>query len=910
MNSPPDEAHQFAALLRAAGEPDIRHRLANVLAGLGAGQYGLEVSAGTGAADLVCHEYRVVIETKARDAADPSRLRSGAAETQFEQVARYVEALAETGSALGDQRPWRGFLTDGRIWWGWEWQQGSETTTASGGQLWPLPQVQGRVFDEDVDVFRHFVAEHLAPPQRRGAPSPPSPLRKLFDPYLSELRKMLPTVETQPFFETKFGLWRRTLEGSGLVGPGTFGQFNNFAEHTILVVAARMIVLAAQDGVDTADLPAAVGEDGFCAWLTEFDAGVNLLMRLAESVSHYDWRAANRGILKELYHDLIDRDDRKEFGEYYTPDWLAEDVVQRVLLNDPSRLDAAIEAAASLGDQEAKSENVTDRAYQILDPACGSGTFLFWSARVIAQRIRSAHPQLIGQTREIVASMVTGLDIHPIAVEMAKATLATALPSGAAVTLRVYLADALAHSEQAQRNLEGTIGLMSAKGQRIDISSAVIESPQAIELLDILVNVAVGEASLDSLSPEIQSLLDASASQLSDAVEREGDHVWRWYIAGRVAPSALTRSKVMAIVANPPWLVANDTPAGARKEQLASLAQRYGLRPKARWSAKGDLASVFSARVADLYLEDEGVFGLVLPGSALRNQPWTAWRSGNWGDIKVGFDFVASLDAVEPPPFQHAPNGTCVVVGSRLREGATAWDDAIHLLYSGTPENPTTTPLKRRASRVSPYAKRFSRGAVASPLGLCLVVDPILPGPQSEGNTVNTARVTTKVSTKAPWKGVSYEATVETAALVRVLRSQTLEPFVCSPDAWLIAPLSADRRSVMALDDNEFQASLPLTHEYWTIAENRYALGRAKTAGATLSENVDRHHTLTKQISAGASEPKCKVFEASRFWGVGWVEGPRVGVEALLGSVFGERRTLEGLDGEGCYLFAVVVAAR
>ncbi len=59
------------------------------------------------------------------------------------------------------------------------------------------------------------------------------------------------------------------------------------------------------------------------------------------------------------------------------------------------------------------------------------------------------------------------------------------------------------------------------------------------------------------------------------------------------------------------------------------------------------------------------------------------------------------------------------------------------------------------------------------------------------------------------------------------------------------------------------------------------------------------------------STERLRVFgEALRFWGVGWVEGPCVGVEAVGGSVFGRRRTLEGLDGEGCYLFAVVVAAR
>lgn len=56
-------------------------------------------------------------------------------------------------------------------------------------------------------------------------------------------------------------------------------------------------------------------------------------------------------VLKALYESVISAEQRKDLGEYCTPDWLAERVVQEV---------------------------VTDPANQrVLDPACGSGTFLF-----------------------------------------------------------------------------------------------------------------------------------------------------------------------------------------------------------------------------------------------------------------------------------------------------------------------------------------------------------------------------------------------------------------------------------------------------------------------------------------------------------------------------------------------------
>ena len=61
--------------------------------------------------------------------------------------------------------------------------------------------------------------------------------------------------------------------------------------------------------------------------------------------------AESRDLLKKLYHRLFPKSVRHDLGEYYTPDWLAEH-----LLN-------------SLG-----YDGNPD--VRVLDPACGSGTFL------------------------------------------------------------------------------------------------------------------------------------------------------------------------------------------------------------------------------------------------------------------------------------------------------------------------------------------------------------------------------------------------------------------------------------------------------------------------------------------------------------------------------------------------------
>ena len=65
-------------------------------------------------------------------------------------------------------------------------------------------------------------------------------------------------------------------------------------------------------------------------------------------------------LFKPLYQDLFPRPLRRQLGEYYTPDWLAEHVLDQVgYTGQPGQ--------------------------RLLDPACGSGTFLMLALRRLRQ---------------------------------------------------------------------------------------------------------------------------------------------------------------------------------------------------------------------------------------------------------------------------------------------------------------------------------------------------------------------------------------------------------------------------------------------------------------------------------------------------------------------------------------------
>lgn len=127
--------------------------------------------------------------------------------------------------------------------------------------------------------------------------------------------------------------------------------------------------------------------------------------------------------------------ERKKTGSYYTPSSLVD-----VLLD--STLDPVIDKAQERGEQRAAEARRTgaDAARTIIDellsltvcdPACGSGHFLVAAARRIAKRVAAVRDNTPEPTpdsvrhalHEVVEKCVYGVDLNPMAVELAKVSL-------------------------------------------------------------------------------------------------------------------------------------------------------------------------------------------------------------------------------------------------------------------------------------------------------------------------------------------------------------------------------------------------------------------------------------------------------------------------------------------------------
>ncbi|WP_422733373.1 Eco57I restriction-modification methylase domain-containing protein [Micromonospora sp. WMMD558] len=141
-------------------------------------------------------------------------------------------------------------------------------------------------------------------------------------------------------------------------------------------------------------------------------------------------------------HSAVDRtfelvelagNTRKTTGSYYTPSSLIDCLLDSAL--DPVIEDAVKrgeQAATAAGQPEPNDAIVNELlSLTVCDPACGSGHFLVAAARRIAKRVaavRERNPEpTVDAVRhalhEVVARCIYGVDLNPMAVELAKVSL-------------------------------------------------------------------------------------------------------------------------------------------------------------------------------------------------------------------------------------------------------------------------------------------------------------------------------------------------------------------------------------------------------------------------------------------------------------------------------------------------------
>lgn len=629
-----------------------------------------------------------------------------------------------------------------------------------------------------------------------------------------EIEALWGEVGARPESRLKRDLWSRLLR---LAYGAEVGDDRLFFQHTYLNAVAKSVVwtafmddmpkssaaLLGGKGFKDSGLGGVVESD-FFDWILQTESGDALVKRIVRQVMRFRLHDIQTDLLKGLYESLIDPETRHDLGEYYTPDWLAARVCEAAI-EDPLR-------------------------QRVIDPACGSGTFLFHAIR----RMLAAAEESEIDSAEVVERClrsIAGIDVHPVAVIFARITyllaLMPALRRGYStyVHVPVYLGDSL----QWDVVNGGESGLFKT-GDNLEVyvppgesgeSSRHLRFPSSAagrDIFDGLIAAMLAHSERAAPSSEMESwlrhqpglsedervtLLDTYENLLQLCSENR-NHIWGYVARNAARPVWLATDEHRAdvVIGNPPW-VAYRAMQAEMQRTFRRQCEKGGLWIGGKLATAQDLSAYFFSRAAALYMRRQGRIAMVMPLAALTRAPYAKFRAGAFvqrgesNGLALCFSAAWQFDSDVQPLF---PVPCCVLFAHlRSTEEAESAPALPGSLRSFSGQLPRRDASKEQAARVlreseiawpseaqgresegagSPYRSRFRNGATLVPRRFVVVERPPPPARFPQSMVTPFVRGRTGNNDKAPWKNLDpLQGKMEEQFLRPVLLGESIAPY-------------------------------------------------------------------------------------------------------------------------------------
>jgi type I restriction-modification system DNA methylase subunit len=779
----------------------------------------------------------------------PSRLARGRADTQYQNVIiEWEKSLAKTGEHAKAQLA--EYLAG-------NWQSGSAyrfVLIATDGLVWRiyapdyekwlyLPPHENLLTPPELqltDAFtltatnsaefpffldRYLFKTELQKPTLANIKADFGETSAVFLNAMTTLRGYLPTLANDSHWQTAYQQWEKFLTIA-------YGKFDNsqeiFLVHTYLSMFAKLLAYTVLTGhaeylpketlrkilqgeqFTSLKVERFVEED-FYAWVavSQHFAVLQTVGRdLMQQLTEYDFtQEVQEDILKGVYQELIDLETRHALGEYYTPDWLCEKILASLPLQTDSHL---------------------------LDPACGSGSFL----RAAIARMRQEFPTLSATQ---LTQQVVGIDIHPLSVQIAKTTILLALSDlirqeKRPVTLNVYLANSLLLPEGLAGQLFGETFKMFIDNQPYVLDMGIFESPgdfdTAISLCSDLADHTSELVSQAMFLKTLQRQLKGSRlathvhnlyriyQALKTAKEEGRDSIWKFILQNSYKPVFL-KGRFDIVVGNPPWLTYADVTNANYQKELYELAQTYDLIPKSKANMPHlEIAAIFLAYSINYFLKANGSLAFVLPRSFLTADQHDNTRSGQ----TKGIELTAVWDLKEVSPWFRVP-ATVVfakpsakpsrslpetgiagyLVKGKLESPHCHWKSIEHAIeftetrwfYSILSKTKTirsalTMTFSSSQVKESYYAPLFKQGATIVPRSFYFVeIAQQLPDESDLKDRIIVVKTSEAIlrEAKQPWKNLTLAGRINSNFLFRTMLSKNIVPFVSINPPLVLLPI-------------------------------------------------------------------------------------------------------------------------
>lgn len=493
-----------------------------------------------------------------------------------------------------------------------------------------------------------------------------------------------------------------------------------------------------------------------------------------------------------------------------------------------------------------------------------------------------------------------GSDVHPLAAIIAKTNYILALGDlirqrSGRFSLPVYLADTLKvpsrypHTDDYEVQLDNQTVFLS--GELLKDLSVYDE---AVELANGFAEQRKGSTTAPR---EFQSYLEAQnfaglenaemvsylfelAGTLRGFMEADRDSIWAYVLKNSYKPIFLRR-KFDLVVGNPPWVAFRSLDVDYQTFVKSQVQHEYNLLgPRGELITHLEVASLFLARAADLYLKHGGTIAFVLPKTVFTGEQHDRLRRRAFklsDDPTQTLAWFEAWDCEGVAPLFSVPS--CVLFARKEQISPTAPSQIPALLLTGTLDRKNET-LARAESLIGVehvtlslhtrnqrsfwapgdsthmrsdgwYKSHFEQGATIvprtfwfvqlarSPLGF----DPNLPPLVTDPRAIAEA--------KQSYKSVSFEQNVEKPFVYATVLGSDVLPFSHLPYRPAVLPLQPVGEHYKLLPASAALTAGFVHLEQWlSKAQAEWETARrGKASRLNVLQWLDYRYKLTKQLS-------------------------------------------------------------
>lgn len=611
-------------------------------------------------------------------------------------------------------------------------------------------------------------------------------------------------------------------------------------------------------------------ENDFFQWIKNqrnFAKLQKVFRLIAQEISNYDFNNVEEDILKGVYQELIDIETRHSLGEYYTPDWLCERIVNEF---DFKKTD------------------------KILDPSCGSGSFL----RAVIQRIKKLNPDIEAQE---LCNSVYGIDIHPLSVQIAKTTVLISVNQNfknniKPLQINVILANTLLVPEGSD-NLFGNEFSISIDRKKYLLNTQILDNDYIFnrvvdysnEISELTANKKKIEKNVfkeklkiiipqNGLNENIINSFYRIYEAFKDVKEKGRDTIWAFIMKNLYKPYFFA-NRFDYIVGNPPWFTYSSIKNEEYQNILDKLAVNYQVKPE---NVKNfphlEIAAIFQAYCSGYFLKENGKTAFVLPRSFFSADHHDNTRSGN----ALGFKIMKIWDLENVAPLFRIPS--CVFFSEKSDNKAKRnisnsglkslkfsgnlpkhnchldvasekiTENEIILYYSKRGKTSAlTTKKEKKQKNVNPYKSKFKQGATIVPRSLYFVDFQFKNEDiRKEIIDIKTSSAV-KTDAKAPWRNINMKGRTEKQFLFRTALSKSILPFGIFNPAMVVLPILIEKnqnnlKEIKIKNYLDFAGIYNKAAFWFRDASNIWEINKtAKSKNMTIKDRIDFQKGLTSQ---------------------------------------------------------------